>query len=140
MGVGSTNLTTRPKSPIRRLRNFLKMAKQTQMDVELKKAFGELQQKMVETSQKLKLADIQIDSLKRTITHAQLTDKEIGLLPAETRTYESLGRMFILRESTAVRENLNDKIKTLEGNKTYLERNLKESENNIREMIQHRKG
>ncbi len=76
---------------------------------------------MVETSQKLKLADIQIDSLKRTITHAQLTDKEIGLLPAETRTYESLGRMFILRESTAVRENLNNKIKSCDDKIKTLE-------------------
>nr|CAG4650666.1 EOG090X0LK7 [Sida crystallina] len=122
------------------------MAKQAQMDIELKKAFGELQQKMVETSQKLKLSDIQIDSLKRNIAHAQLTEKEISLLPSETKTYESLGRMFVLQESTNVRKNLEnkvktceEKIKTLEASKTYLERNLKESENNIREMIQHRK-
>jgi len=93
------------------------------------------------------LADIQIDGLKRSITHAQLTEKEISILPPETKTYESLGRMFVLQESTNVQKNLEnkiknceEKIKALEANKTYLERSLKESENNIREMIQHRKG
>ncbi|PSN40340.1 Prefoldin subunit 1 [Blattella germanica] len=73
------------------------------VDLELKKAFSELQQKMLETTQKLKLADIQIESLKRSQQHAQLTEKEIS------------------------------------NNKNYLERNLKESENNLREMVQQRK-
>nr|CAH0108227.1 unnamed protein product [Daphnia galeata] len=122
------------------------MAKQGQMDLELKKAFAELQQKMVETSQKLKLADLQIETLKRSITHAQLTDKEISQLPTDTKTYESCGRMFVLKEVPEARMNLDNKIKgceekvkTLEGTKSYLERSLKESENNIREMIQQRK-
>nr|CAG4636703.1 EOG090X0LK7 [Eubosmina coregoni] len=120
------------------------MAKQ--VDLELKKAFGELQQKMIETSQKLKLADMQIETLKRSMTHAQLTDKEISQLPSETKMYESVGRMFVLKESSVTRSNLDNKIKScqekiknLEGTKGYLERSLKESENNIREMIQHRK-
>nr|CAG4651519.1 EOG090X0LK7 [Simocephalus serrulatus] len=116
------------------------------MDMELKKAFAELQQKMVETSQKLKLADLQIETLKRSITHAQLTDKEISQLPTDTKTYESVGRMFVLKEVTEARMNLGnkvkgceEKVKALEGTKGYLERSLKESENNIREMIQQRK-
>jgi len=116
------------------------------MDLELKKAFGELQQKMVDTSQKLKLADMQIETHKRSMTHAQLTEKEIIQLPLEVNTYESLGRMFVMKESAETRKNLEnkiktceDKIKTLEGSKTYLERSLKESENNIREMVQQRK-
>ena len=40
-------------------------------------AFVELQHKMIETSQKLRLADIQIEQLKSVITHSQLTEKEI---------------------------------------------------------------
>ncbi|CAG2057190.1 unnamed protein product, partial [Timema podura] len=185
-------------------------------------AFIELQQKMLETTHKLKMADVQIDGLKRSIQHAQLTDKEISLIsckPAElwvpggfvvpdwyapsllcwsghlhevhagqlrillwetkvtpkaefmtsfvtlvvtheeakgqemvgsldpdTRTYESVGRMFILTDVAEVREHLqkkaenwSDKIKTLENNKSYLERSLKDSENNIREMVQQKK-
>nr|CAD7589497.1 unnamed protein product [Timema genevievae] len=182
------------------------------VDLELKKekyymmslAFIELQQKMLETTHKLKMADVQIDGLKRSIQHAQLTDKEIsaylvstggswsghlhevhagqlrillwetkvtpkaefmtsfvtlvvtheeakgqemvGSLDPDTRTYESVGRMFILTDVAEVREHLqkkaenwSDKIKTLENNKSYLERSLKDSENNIREMVQQKK-
>jgi prefoldin subunit 1 len=111
-------------------------------DMELKKAFMELQSKMVDTKQKLKMADLQIESLKRNITHAGLTESEIGTLPDETRVYESVGRMFILSDKQTVAGRLTDKqsscqekIKTLESNKEYLERNLKESENSLRELV-----
>nr|CAG4652357.1 EOG090X0LK7 [Triops cancriformis] len=116
------------------------------VDIELKKAFGELQQKMIETSQKLRLSDIQIESFKRSIARSQLTDQELSALPAETHMYESVGRMFVLKDAKNIRNNienrvheLEEKIKTLETNKSYLERNLKDSENNLREMIQHKK-
>ena len=76
---------------------------------------------MVETSQKLKLADIQIETLKRSMTHAQLTDKEIGQLPVDINTYESLGRMFLLKDSTEARKNLENKIKVCEEKINALE-------------------
>ncbi|XP_071440326.1 prefoldin subunit 1 [Hetaerina americana] len=120
------------------------MAKQA-VDLELKKAFTDLQQKMQETSQKIKLADVQIDSLKRAIHHSQLTDKEVTALPGETNTYLSVGRMFLLTEIPEVKEILQnrmktceEKIKTLEGSKTFLDRSLKDSKNNLREMVQQR--
>ncbi|XP_063237610.1 prefoldin subunit 1 [Bacillus rossius redtenbacheri] len=116
------------------------------VDLELKKAFAELQLKMLETSQKLKLADVQIDNLKKSIHHAELTDKEISALPSDTKTYESVGRMFLLTDKDDVGkhlhtkiENCTEKIKSLENNKSYLERSLKDSENNLREMVQQRK-
>ena len=76
---------------------------------------------MVETSQKLKLADMQIETLKRSMIHAQLTDKEISQLPAETKTYESVGRMFILKDSTETRKNLANKVKNCEDKIKTLE-------------------
>lgn len=116
------------------------------VDLELKKAFAELQQKMVDTTTKLQLADLQIEGLKRTKHHAELTAQEISALSPETRTYESVGRMFVLTDIPDVCKNLTerintceDKIKSLESNKNYLERSLKDSENNLREMVQQRK-
>jgi prefoldin subunit 1 len=110
--------------------------------MELKKAFTELQMKMVDTKQKIKFTDMQVDNFKRQIAHAMLTDQEIGSLPEGTKVYESVGRMFIRSDTKAVREGLGtkqslckDKIKSLETNKTYLEQNIKESENNLRELI-----
>jgi len=112
------------------------------VDMELKKAFQELQVKMIETTQKLKVADLQIEGLKRSIQHSKLTSQEIATLPNEVRTFEGVGRMFLLTAITEVGNNLikkvqsaEEKIKTLESNKTYLEKNLKESENNLRDLI-----
>eukprot|EP00088_Acartia_fossae_P018657 TRINITY_DN2077_c0_g1_i1.p1 TRINITY_DN2077_c0_g1~~TRINITY_DN2077_c0_g1_i1.p1 ORF type:complete len:124 (-),score=27.29 TRINITY_DN2077_c0_g1_i1:187-558(-) len=116
-------------------------------DMELKKAFAELQMKMVETKQKIKLTDMQADSFKRQIAHAMLTDQEIGALPEGTKVYESVGRMFLLSDIKSVREGLDtkqslckDKIKNLESNKAYLETNIKESENNLRDLITQKKS
>jgi len=56
-------------------------------------AFQELQAKMVSTTQQLKIADFQIEQLKRQIIHAKLVEKEIDSLPKDVRTYEGVGRM-----------------------------------------------
>ncbi|KAK0174626.1 hypothetical protein PV327_010382 [Microctonus hyperodae] len=116
-------------------------------DEELKKAFSELQEKMIDTTQKLKLADIQIDSLKRSKQRAELTITEIAGLDNKTKTYESVGRMFLLDDIASIKSGLESRMKTadekiasLENNKSYLERNLKESKNNIREMVQQKQS
>lgn len=116
-------------------------------DEELKKAFSELQEKMIDTTQKLRLADIQIDGLKRSKQRAELTIKEISGLKTNNKTYELVGRMFMLDDITSIKNGLDtrmktagEKITTLENNKIYLERNLTESKNNIREMVQQRQN
>jgi len=117
------------------------------VDMELKKAFTELQGKMVDTKQKLRFSDHQIETLKSSIRHAQLTDQEIERLPVGTNVYTGIGRMFLLTDIESAHAGLqtkisfsNDKIKNLESNKEYLERNLKESENNLRELITHKQA
>ncbi|XP_066585963.1 coiled-coil domain-containing protein 115 [Prorops nasuta] len=116
-------------------------------DLELKKAFTELHEKMIDTTQKLKLADIQIESLRRSKQHAELTLAEITSFPKNIKTYESVGRMFLHDDIDSIKSELgkrmkasDEKIKTLENNKSYLQRNLKESENNLREMVQQRQN
>lgn len=112
------------------------------VDQELKKAFQELQTKMITTRQQLKFSDAQVETLKRQITHSKLLDQEISILPEDTRTYEGVGRMFMLQPIPEVRKNLtkkiqtaDEKIKSINSNKSYLERSIKESEDNLREMI-----
>lgn len=75
-----------------------------------------------------------------------LFSREISGLNPKTNTYKAVGRMFILQDIADVKTDLkkrqtsaDEKVKSLENNKTYLERNLKEAENNLREMVQHRK-
>ncbi|XP_076606988.1 prefoldin subunit 1 isoform X2 [Chaetodon auriga] len=116
------------------------------IDLELKKAFSELQVKMIDTQQKVKLADLQIDQLTRIQKHAKLTHDEITKLPDNTRLYEGVGRMFILQSKEEINNQLMDrqktadeKIKELEK-KVYLERSVKEAEDNIREMLLSRRA
>ncbi|KAM7397370.1 hypothetical protein PAMA_005600 [Pampus argenteus] len=116
------------------------------IDLELKKAFSELQVKMIDTQQKVKLADLQIDQLTRVQKHAKLTHAEITTLPDNTRLYEGVGRMFILQSKEDINNQLSDKqrtadekIKELEK-KVYLERSVKEAEDNIREMLLSRRA
>ncbi|XP_040342534.1 prefoldin subunit 1 [Herpailurus yagouaroundi] len=117
------------------------------VDLELKKAFTELQAKVIDTQQKVKLADIQIEQLNRTKKHAHLTDTEIMTLIDETNMYEGVGRMFILQSKEVIHNQLlekqkiaEEKIKELEQKKSYLERSVKEAEDNIREMLMARRA
>ncbi|XP_029283463.1 prefoldin subunit 1-like [Cottoperca gobio] len=84
------------------------------IDLELKKAFSELQVKMIDTQQKAKLADLQIDQLTRVQKLAKLTNAEISTLSDNTRLYEGVGRMFILQSKEDINNQLMDKQKTAE--------------------------
>ncbi|XP_059846286.1 prefoldin subunit 1 [Hypanus sabinus] len=117
------------------------------VDLELKKAFAELQTKVLDTQQKVKLADLQIEQLNRTKKHAYLTDGEIATMPEDARMYEGVGRMFILQPKAVIHNQLlekqkiaEQKIKELEQKKSYLERSVKDAEDNIREMLMARRG
>ena len=123
------------------------MADKKGRDMELHKAFMELQSKMLDAKQKMKMADMQIENLKRSITHTELTSSELKSLPENTRLYESVGRMFILSSRSEVtntlekkKESNNEKIKNLEANKTYLDRSVKDSENSLRELVAQRRA
>ncbi|XP_003477193.3 prefoldin subunit 1 [Cavia porcellus] len=131
--------------PMRRRIECTNMA--APVDLELKKAFTELQAKVIDTQQKVKLADIQIEQLNRTKKHAHLTDTEIMTLVDETNMYEGVGRMFILQSKEVIHNQLlekqkiaEEKIKELEQKKSYLERSVKEAEDNIREMLMARRA
>ncbi|XP_066147820.1 prefoldin subunit 1 [Euwallacea fornicatus] len=116
------------------------------VDLELKKAFSELQEKKIETEQKLRISAIQIEALKRAKQHALITEREISALEPSTRTYESVGRMFVLTPKEVVGENIKkkqsnaeEKIKNFEGQVQYLENSLKDATNSLRELVQQKK-
>ncbi|RZC34256.1 Prefoldin 2 domain containing protein [Asbolus verrucosus] len=118
----------------------------SKVDLELKKAFTELQEKQIDTAQKLRIADLQIETLKRNKQHASFTEREISSLEEGTKTYESVGRMFVLTPIEQVKEGLQqkqamseEKIKVLINNKTYLENSLKDATNSLRELVQQKK-
>ncbi|VCX19491.1 unnamed protein product, partial [Gulo gulo] len=88
-------------------------------------AFTELQAKVIDTQQKVKLADIQIEQLNRTKKHAHLTDTEIMTLVDETNMYEGVGRMFILQSKEVIHSQLLEKQKIAEEKIKELEVSFK---------------
>ncbi|CAB3984167.1 prefoldin subunit 1 [Paramuricea clavata] len=86
-----------------------------QLDQDLRKAFQDLQQLMQESTQKIKISEVQIEHLRGAITRARLTEKELDVLPPETRTYESVGRMFLYQPIKTVQENLQEKIRVTDS-------------------------
>lgn len=90
---------------------------------------------------------MQIDQQKRMQQHAKLTESEIGSLSDTTRVYEGVGRMFLLQDKSTINSVLegkvkaaDDKIKNMEGSKVYYQQKLKESEDNLREMVAQRQA
>lgn len=116
-------------------------------DEELKKAFSELQLKRMETTQLVAVSEGQRQALQRSITRAHLTTHEITELPADTRLYQSIGRMFLLagRDEvkamlTANEETAKEKIGEIEKNINRWEKALKEQEDSLRELVSHKKN
>jgi prefoldin subunit 1 len=56
-------------------------------------AFQDLQMKMIQTTQQMKIAEAQVETLKRKIAHARLVDQEVAALPEDTKVYQGVGRM-----------------------------------------------
>lgn len=118
-----------------------------QVDMELKKAFEELQIKMITNRNQVKVITAQAEQLKRQIQHSKLTEAELAQLDASVRMYEGIGRMFVLSEKDNILKNLKEKvaqcenkINSLDKTKEYLDKGLKDSENSLRELITAKQG
>lgn len=116
------------------------------VDLELKKAFQDLQVQMVETRNRVKQIDVQMSALKRSSQHSKLTINEVNGLPQNTNLFEAIGRMFVKRDKQSINQLLEERIesneqkcKELEQNKEYTEKKDKESRDNLRELINHKK-
>ena len=117
------------------------------VDMELRRAFQELQLQVIDSREKIRQMDVQIELSKRSAQHSKLTQNEIKSLPDGVNVYESVGRMFVKRNIHQISQLLDgkiktneDKIKSLESSKSYLETSVKESENNLRELINQKKA
>ncbi|VDN60461.1 unnamed protein product [Dracunculus medinensis] len=119
---------------------------------QLKKAFQDLQLKMIETNKRLQHGEMQRKLQEQAcFKHfkkeriAQLTKMQLSELESERPVFRSIGRMFV-RESIkdeiarSDREiaSAKEKIATIDRQKEYLENNLAEAEGNLREMVQAR--
>ncbi|XP_076236457.1 prefoldin subunit 1 [Calliopsis andreniformis] len=116
------------------------MARET--DEDIRKAFSQHREKLMDTKQKMTQADIDIEVLKKSKQRAELTIKEISSYEETPRMYEAVGRIFILGNPDNIKANFEKQMKTaeeeiqaVENSKIYLQQTFKECENNLREMI-----
>uniref|UniRef100_A0A915A042 Prefoldin subunit 1 n=1 Tax=Parascaris univalens TaxID=6257 RepID=A0A915A042_PARUN len=121
------------------------MSSSEEYSAQLRKAFQELQMKMVETKQRIDRGEVIKRIQKQREKVASLTKEQLEALEADRAVYQSLGRMFlkssveseIERQSDEMRK-AQEKMAAIDRQKEYLEKSLRESEKNLREMIQSR--
>ena len=118
-----------------------------EVDLELKRLFTDFQMKILETRSKVKQIENNIESLQRCSQKSNLTEMELKTIPETVNTYQSVGRLFYKSPRNNIMASLKEKVKSnqeriekLEKERGYLENSLKESENNLREMISHKQG
>ncbi|XP_051226523.1 prefoldin subunit 1 [Lolium perenne] len=106
-------------------------------------AFVELQARLIETTGKIKQLQTQIRTKESEKKRAYLTLEELRQLPDDTNTYKTIGKVFILEPRSLLaneqEQKLNDSetaISSMQTSKEYLEKQLGELENNIRELLQ----
>ncbi|XP_042497067.1 prefoldin subunit 1 [Macadamia integrifolia] len=112
-----------------------------------KTAFLEIQGRMIETTGKLKQVQNQLRNKEGDKKRAYLTLEELRQLSDDTDTYKSIGRTFVLEPKSVLvneqEQKLNDSesaIASLQTSKEYLEKQLAEVENNLRELLQQDPG
>ncbi|KAL6977918.1 prefolding complex chaperone subunit [Sarracenia purpurea var. burkii] len=110
-------------------------------------AFLEIQGRMIETSAKLKQVQNQMRNKEGERKRAYLTLEELKQLSDDTNTYKSIGRMFMLEPKSVLMEEQEQKLKdsqtataSLQTSKEYLEKQMAEVENNLRELLQQDPG
>ncbi|XP_020572648.1 prefoldin subunit 1 [Phalaenopsis equestris] len=106
-------------------------------------AFVELQGRLIETTAKLKQVQNQWRGKEGEKKRAYLTLDELQQLPDDTNTYKSIGRLFVLEPNSVMvveqKQRLEDSeaaITSLQTSKEYLEKQITEVENNIRELLE----
>uniref|UniRef100_A0A914WSY7 Prefoldin subunit 1 n=1 Tax=Plectus sambesii TaxID=2011161 RepID=A0A914WSY7_9BILA len=117
------------------------------VDMQLKKAFQDLQVQMIETKQRLRQGELISDAQKSQIRVAEITKQELLSLPETTPTYQAVGRMFVRRsvtESVSAQDKrmsvAQEKIASIQKHREYLEKSMKDAEGNLRDMVQSRQA
>ncbi|XP_021296561.1 prefoldin subunit 1 [Herrania umbratica] len=112
-----------------------------------KTAFLEIQGRMIELTGKLKQVQNQMRNKEGEKKRAYLTLEELHQLSDDTNTYKSIGRTFVLEPKPVLMNEQEQKLKdsesaiaSLQTSKEYLEKQMAEVENNLRELLQQDPG
>ncbi|KAL4791285.1 Prefoldin [Aspergillus venezuelensis] len=108
----------------------------------LQKLLSEIESRVITSQQQIQVTKAQMTSKNRDIRMLELTSKELGTLPDETRVYEGVGKMFVAvpRETvdkriTTESGELKGEIENLEKRMNYLEMTFKNSRENLEAIL-----
>ncbi|CAN6451061.1 unnamed protein product [Victoria cruziana] len=97
---------------------------------------------MIETTGKLKQVQMQMRGKETERKRAFLTLEELQQLSDDTNTYKSVGKAFVLEPKSAMINEQEQKMKdsdvalaSLQTSKDYIEKQISEVENNLRELL-----
>ncbi|OJJ05705.1 hypothetical protein ASPVEDRAFT_174892 [Aspergillus versicolor CBS 583.65] len=108
----------------------------------LQKLLQEIEARVITSQQQIGITKAQMTSKNRDIRMLELTTKEIGSLPSDTRVYEGVGKMFVgVPRSTVDKRittesgELKGEIEGLEKRMHYLEMTYKNSRENLEAIL-----
>eukprot|EP00055_Hartaetosiga_balthica_P002801 m.5344 g.5344 ORF g.5344 m.5344 type:complete len:120 (+) comp2383_c0_seq2:54-413(+) len=112
------------------------------MDPEVRKALEELQVIQQNTGARMQMADAQKLQTKTELRKVILTAQELETLPTDVTVYSAVGKMFIVSDKETILDDLEKHakecdatIKKLDDAQKHMQVSLKQSEDNIREML-----
>mmetsp|Transcript_2537 Transcript_2537/g.6819 ORF Transcript_2537/g.6819 Transcript_2537/m.6819 type:complete len:139 (+) Transcript_2537:160-576(+) len=111
-------------------------------DKQTEQQFMELQQKMVQETNKLKHLQSQTRQSEIEKRKCTLTLQELSGLPADVNTFRAIGRTFVLVDKADMTKELEESVakneefvKNSKDKKIYLEKQVKEAEEEIRDLL-----
>ncbi|KAH9618151.1 hypothetical protein KSS87_022807 [Heliosperma pusillum] len=103
-------------------------------------AFFEIQGRMIETTAKLKQVQNQIHSKELEKKRAYLTLEELRPLPDDTNTFVLEPKSDLMNEQEQKFKDSENALSSLQTSKEYLEKQIGEVENNLKELLQQDPG
>ncbi|CAG8481776.1 2639_t:CDS:2 [Diversispora eburnea] len=104
-------------------------------DEALRKILFELQNRLVENTRQLNTVKSQVQLKEREKRLAEITKRELSSLENDTRTYKSVDIRDLTNELSNRVSKIDTDLITLDKSRKYLERNIDESSNGLREIV-----
>ncbi|KAL5332232.1 Prefoldin [Aspergillus crustosus] len=108
----------------------------------LQKLLQEIETRVITSQQQIGVTKAQMSTKQRDIRMLELTSKEIGSLPGDTKVYEGVGRMFVAVPRVTVDKRIStesteikSEIENLEKRMNYLEMTFKNSRENLEQIL-----
>lgn len=105
-----------------------------------------MQMNKIESTKKIRILDVQIDTLKKQKQRFELTSKEVENLTESAKVYAAVGRMFVMSSVPEIKDELKHKqekvekvIETCDKSKGVLIQNLQDQESNLRDLVSKKK-